>query len=277
MNIGGIGELLGSALGISGPLYLGAQDRASIKTVQRALNGQSVATRLAEDGIFGCGTDAAVRQFQKSHGLVVDGIVGPKTASALGLSYVARAPLPPKSPPSRAGGPLPPPHPGGGDDSSAIGELAEAVVHGMTAIHHTVVAIIRSLDSIPEGVLDRLTGEASGPFADLVTGLRGAASHAIRGGAAGAQSLGNAINSTLRCYTGRIQQVAAMSLQFVPDILGLSGIVDKIRRMIQKLQNAVNSIIDLVIGAVTGAAVSVFEAVAGIVNILMGVAAEAAA
>lgn len=34
---------------------------------------------LAVDGIFGAGTQSCVRAFQKKHGLVVDGIVGPKT------------------------------------------------------------------------------------------------------------------------------------------------------------------------------------------------------
>lgn len=36
-------------------------------------------SNLAIDGIFGSGTQSAVRAFQKKNGLVVDGIVGPKT------------------------------------------------------------------------------------------------------------------------------------------------------------------------------------------------------
>jgi len=35
------------------------------------------------DGIFGAETNAAVRTFQGGHGLVVDGIVGPKTWRSL--------------------------------------------------------------------------------------------------------------------------------------------------------------------------------------------------
>ena len=38
---------------------------------------------IAIDGIFGLKTYAAVRDFQSKNGLVVDGIVGPKTLTAL--------------------------------------------------------------------------------------------------------------------------------------------------------------------------------------------------
>ena len=40
----------------------------------------------AVDGIFGSGTEAAVKQFQRKNGLTVDGIVGTATAKALGLT-----------------------------------------------------------------------------------------------------------------------------------------------------------------------------------------------
>ena len=40
----------------------------------------------AVDGIFGNGTLSAVKAFQKKNGLVVDGIVGPKTAAAMGIT-----------------------------------------------------------------------------------------------------------------------------------------------------------------------------------------------
>ncbi len=40
----------------------------------------------AVDGVYGAETYRAVRRFQAKHGLRVDGIVGPETATALGIS-----------------------------------------------------------------------------------------------------------------------------------------------------------------------------------------------
>ena len=39
----------------------------------------------AVDGVFGAGTEKAVKAFQRKVGLTADGIVGPKTAAAMGL------------------------------------------------------------------------------------------------------------------------------------------------------------------------------------------------
>lgn len=52
---------------------------ADVKTLQGKLN-------LAQDGIFGPITEEAVRDFQKRKGLTVDGVVGAKTWTALGVT-----------------------------------------------------------------------------------------------------------------------------------------------------------------------------------------------
>src|SRR5580765_845245 len=46
----------------------------------------------AIDGSFGLGTEAAVIAFQRSKGIGADGVVGPKTATALGLASIPSVP-----------------------------------------------------------------------------------------------------------------------------------------------------------------------------------------
>ena len=46
----------------------------------------------AIDGSFGAGTQAALIAFQNSEGLLPDGVVGPRTATALGLAPPATMP-----------------------------------------------------------------------------------------------------------------------------------------------------------------------------------------
>jgi peptidoglycan hydrolase-like protein with peptidoglycan-binding domain len=52
------------------------------RSVQRLQHG----LHIGADGVFGRGTVRAVKRFQRRHGLLVDGIVGPQTRGALGLA-----------------------------------------------------------------------------------------------------------------------------------------------------------------------------------------------
>ena len=56
-----------------------------VKKIQQALKKWGY-YKGSVDGIFGSGTLAAVKDFQRKNGLTADGIVGPKTASALGIT-----------------------------------------------------------------------------------------------------------------------------------------------------------------------------------------------
>jgi N-acetylmuramoyl-L-alanine amidase len=58
---------------------------SQIKTIQTKLKKWGY-YKQAVDGIYGSGTREAVKYFQRKNGLVVDGIIGPKTLAALGMS-----------------------------------------------------------------------------------------------------------------------------------------------------------------------------------------------
>ena len=92
--------------GIPAGLYTNAELEAAgvkfdpaknIPTLRKGSQGDEVAdlqmllsakygADLDIDGVFGAKTEAAVKAFQKAHGLTADGVVGPKTRAALGVS-----------------------------------------------------------------------------------------------------------------------------------------------------------------------------------------------
>ena len=92
--------------GIAGPATLAAMGlssdtaataASSSTTLKRGSQGSTVRTlqtRLKEwgyytgavDGVYGAATEAAVKKFQKKNGLTVDGIAGPATLRAIGIS-----------------------------------------------------------------------------------------------------------------------------------------------------------------------------------------------
>lgn len=83
---------------------INVQDDCNIPTLRRGSQGDEVAdlqtilnarygADLEVDGDFGKATEAAVKAFQKSHGLTADGVVGPKTWKALGVSGNTNPPI----------------------------------------------------------------------------------------------------------------------------------------------------------------------------------------
>ncbi|PMP75793.1 MAG: hypothetical protein C0183_19340 [Roseiflexus castenholzii] len=64
-------------------LRQGSSHAEDIKFLQERLNSDGATPALEVDGIFGPLTDAATREFQRRHGLIVDGIVGPQIWGAL--------------------------------------------------------------------------------------------------------------------------------------------------------------------------------------------------
>lgn len=70
------------------PVSIPTADSKDRPTLRRGARGDLVKAIQAKvgvtpDGVFGPGTEAAVRQFQRDHDMVPDGIVGPKTWAAL--------------------------------------------------------------------------------------------------------------------------------------------------------------------------------------------------
>lgn len=63
-----------------------------VRELQQALNRQlHPSPNLIVDGIFGAQTEAAVTAFQRQAGISIDGIAGPETKSALGMSITGNA------------------------------------------------------------------------------------------------------------------------------------------------------------------------------------------
>jgi peptidoglycan hydrolase-like protein with peptidoglycan-binding domain len=75
-----------------------------VKLVQELIIGMGYDCGPAgADGVFGSGTDAAVRRLQSDHGLAVDGVVGPATNAVIAQAYAWATAAPTPPPPPAAG------------------------------------------------------------------------------------------------------------------------------------------------------------------------------
>jgi len=257
---------------ITGPLTIGSRG-PSVRTLQEVLNRTTPSPGLHVDGAFGLKTDAAVRAFQRSKNLKPDGIVGPRTAAALGLRYTAAAPAPqpPGRPRPALENPVVPPT----QDPSAIAQLVEAVIQGLSEIHNNVLNIFHALDDLPDVVLTEIRGLLSGPLHAAVAALREGSRIAKAGSAAAARVIEAAVRAAAQKLISALQACLSV-LSRLPDILGLTGVADKIRSIIVKLQRAVESVIDTILRTLLGAGQAVGEAVFSILGTLRQVAAAAA-
>jgi peptidoglycan hydrolase-like protein with peptidoglycan-binding domain len=66
----------------------------AVADVQTALKRHGFGIGDDRAGVFGAGTESAVRSFQERHGLTVDGVVGQTTWKALGLRGSVPRPTP---------------------------------------------------------------------------------------------------------------------------------------------------------------------------------------
>ena len=160
---------------------------AEVSSVQAKLNALlSPSPNLVTDGVFGMKTSQAVKLFQQRKGMSADGVVGPKTAAALGL------PSPGQGGGGGGGGghiqPTMPGPPGthgntppGFVDLSMFNVVIEAVISGMQAIASSLLSWIDS-DYVPQIVYDRVAGMINESNSACAAQLRGITSKVIATG-----------------------------------------------------------------------------------------------
>lgn len=72
----------------SGAFIKNGDSGSAVVAIQKALNVKGANPKVDADGVFGKDTLAAIKLFQQKRSLKVDGIVGPATFKALGISDV---------------------------------------------------------------------------------------------------------------------------------------------------------------------------------------------
>lgn len=120
-----------------------------VKDVQKRLNEKGGGAGTV-DGIFGSGTEAAVKKFQQAIGATVDGIVGPQT-----WSYLMDSSLLPKfpDPEPKPEVPSPSPSPSPSPDSIRLSDVAR-YYDGM---RHQQLALDWLQRQIPQATLEEFT------------------------------------------------------------------------------------------------------------------------
>ena len=191
-----------------GSLQIGSRG-PSVASLQSKLNSAlTPSPRLIPDGVFGAQTAQAVRNFQQRNGLTADGVVGPRTAAALGLSS------------GGAPGPTPGGHaipvsgrPGGGPpafvDLSIFNVVVEATIKGADNFR---LRVLSKIDFLPKPVFDRVAGPLNGEFNTLASNLRNITRQAVAVGQDPAVFVTNRIREILaRKISGMISALQPLA------------------------------------------------------------------
>ena len=156
----------------SGSLQMGSRG-PSVSALQTKLNSTlTPSPKLLTDGVFGMKTSQAVKLFQQRKGLTADGIVGPKTAAALGL------PNPGQGGGGGAVGPLGGGPPAGFVDLSQFNVVIEAIIGGGQGIASALLSWIDS-DFVPQAIYDSAAGAINGGLNTMASQLRGITKQAV--------------------------------------------------------------------------------------------------
>ena len=243
---------------LQGPLLIGCRG-PSVKLIQERL-------KIEADGVFGIFTAAAVQGFQAAKHLQIDGIVGQKTAEAMGFAYQGgRPPWGPVTP-----GPSPRVEPrdsrtGGARNAGAIAQLLEAVAQAIVAFSRKVATTLRQLGALAMqsvAFIESMTAQA-------VAAIRTQA--AVIG-----KFLGQAVDqieprvaATIRAAFNIMAQMLFQVAGFLLKFPGLTEVASFIQKMAARIQAVAGRVIDWAAGWLHGLEGSVENFAARVLALLL--------
>ena len=224
---------------IVGPLRIGNRGE-DVRTVQTILQAMSAPAPLAADGKFGNKTHKAVVTFQRKKSLKADGVVGPKTAAALGLSYTsspallhpgARRRPPPNTPlrPTPAQPKLP-------QAASSLEIIADSLAVDFRDYFLVLAWEIRKAGGNPEKVTNAVGG-LNGLLDGLLGQLKGWASNGI--GERTSLSLSAIVFQTMNLILG---QVGPYLKKHGNDTKGLASRIERLD--VRGIERVVQGVVD---------------------------------